>query len=395
MSVPSYSSSALLGKSNDTDFYFRRLPVQFSIGSYLKLTMLLGPPQTFLSVILACNATYYDFQLDMDFENDTVVLGAQQGLNQTSKNLALPNVIKSLVTKEFSLTVKATKSTFIVCVMDNAKNGVWTEYSHPFSLCKAEYVLLHASQSIHSVKFSGLPLMPLRKSDGLTVASILSSSYVQSAKAPSNNGEIVCPLVVPSNGFATVSGSVSVYGCNHNFMLVGNVMRHCQQNGLWTGDQPVCKAQTCGMILTSPPNGYVVEVYSGYAAYQCVAGFELWGNPVRECLEIGQWADVDVYCYVHPKIVGESSDHEFNITALLKQPIDFSCTAVGFPVPKIVWLRNGKPIFPNNRVQVKVNRVTSRLVIKYITSSDRGNYTCLASNLLGEDSETFLLIDST
>jgi hypothetical protein len=40
-----------------------------------------------------------------------------------------------------------------------------------------------------------------------------------------------------------------------------------------------------------------VEVYSGYAAYQCVAGFELWGSPVQECLEIGQWADIDAYCY--------------------------------------------------------------------------------------------------
>jgi hypothetical protein len=71
--------------------------------------------------------------------------------------------------------------------MDNAKNGHQTEYSHPFPLCKARYVLLHASQSIRSIKFSGLPLMPIRESDGVIVASILSSSFVQRDEVPSNN----------------------------------------------------------------------------------------------------------------------------------------------------------------------------------------------------------------
>jgi hypothetical protein len=287
--------------SPDTDFYFRRLPVQFSIGSYLKLTMLLGPPQTFLSVILACNATYYDFQLDMDFENGTLTFGTLQGSNHFTTKSYLPFTIKSLVDKEFSFAVRPIGSLFhaifIVDVMDYANNGHHAEYSLYFPMCTARYVLLHARQSIRSVKFSGFPLMPIRESDGKTAASILSSRLVQPPKVPSNSDEIVCPLVVPSNGFATVSGSVSVYGCKHNFRLVGNMIRQCQQNGLWTGDQPLCKAQTCNVTLTSPPNGNLVEVYSGYAAYQCVAGFELWGSPVQECLEIGQWADIDAYCY--------------------------------------------------------------------------------------------------
>ena len=84
---------------------------------------------------------------------------------------------------------------------------------------------------------------------------------------------------------------------------------------------------------------------------------------------------------------------ELNINAMLGQPVDFSCTATGLPVPEVVWLRNGKIIIPDNRVRVKVNGVKSKLAIRNVTVGDWGEYTCLASNKLGEDSKTFHLID--
>ena len=145
----------ILLMSADSDLYFRRLPVQLDVGSQLKLTMSLGLPRTMLSVLLACNSTYYDVQLDLDFENDRIALGAQRGLNQFSKKNPLPDTIKSFLDKEFSITVQTTQSTFIVAVINSAEDRIWTEYPHPFPLCKARYVLLHGSQSVHSIKFGG------------------------------------------------------------------------------------------------------------------------------------------------------------------------------------------------------------------------------------------------
>lgn len=59
-------------------------------------------------------------------------------------------------------------------------------------------------------------------------------------------GIITCPeLRDPDNGdvnFNSVKpGSVAKYKCNRGFQLVGSPSRKCQDNGEWTGKDPVCK----------------------------------------------------------------------------------------------------------------------------------------------------------
>ncbi|CAM1303011.1 Uncharacterised protein g3436 [Pycnogonum litorale] len=61
--------------------------------------------------------------------------------------------------------------------------------------------------------------------------------------------------------------------------------------------------------------------------------------------------------------------------------IKVSCTINGYPVKKIEWYFNSKPVLRNNRKVVKQNDSNiSQLIILDPGSSDRGMYQCFASN---------------
>ncbi|XP_016420901.1 myopalladin-like [Sinocyclocheilus rhinocerous] len=76
-------------------------------------------------------------------------------------------------------------------------------------------------------------------------------------------------------------------------------------------------------------------------------------------------------------------------------PVTFTCKVVGIPIPKvsglphpeIMWLLNGKPIYPDltHRMLVRENGIHS-LVIDPLTQADDGTYTCIASNKAGQSS---------
>ncbi|KAL0178694.1 hypothetical protein M9458_027588, partial [Cirrhinus mrigala] len=59
----------------------------------------------------------------------------------------------------------------------------------------------------------------------------------------------------------------------------------------------------------------------------------------------------------------------------------------GLPHPEIMWLLNGKPIYPDltHRMLVRENGIHS-LVIDPLTQADDGTYTCIASNKAGQSS---------
>jgi len=58
----------------------------------------------------------------------------------------------------------------------------------------------------------------------------------------------------------------------------------------------------------------------------------------------------------------------------------FQCEAEGNPEPKVAWLKQNSSLPADKRV------VSSRgeLVITDVTSKDKGRYTCVARNVLGE-----------
>lgn len=59
----------------------------------------------------------------------------------------------------------------------------------------------------------------------------------------------------------------------------------------------------------------------------------------------------------------------------------------GLPNPELMWLVNGKPIYPDmyHRMLVRENGVHS-LVIDPVKQKDAGTYTCIASNKAGQSS---------
>ncbi|XP_022796673.1 uncharacterized protein LOC111335087 [Stylophora pistillata] len=67
-----------------------------------------------------------------------------------------------------------------------------------------------------------------------------------------------------------------------------------------------------------------------------------------------------------------------SLTVKEKQNVILSCTAAGFPNPKITWYKNGRAI-EHERKQFE----EGKLELRNILFEDRGLYTCTAENILG------------
>lgn len=63
------------------------------------------------------------------------------------------------------------------------------------------------------------------------------------------------------------------------------------------------------------------------------------------------------------------------------------CKVSGLPIPELMWLVNGRPIYPDlhHKMLVRENGIHS-LVIDPLTQNDNGTYTCIASNKAGQSS---------
>ena len=83
--------------------------------------------------------------------------------------------------------------------------------------------------------------------------------------------------------------------------------------------------------------------------------------------------------------------------------VSFQCNATGIPAPNITWYRNGtffdKSAIPRvslngsytNQINCNIKLVTAMLTIYNATDGDSGNYTCSASNEVGQSTSTFTL----
>ncbi|XP_039184898.1 sushi, von Willebrand factor type A, EGF and pentraxin domain-containing protein 1-like isoform X1 [Crotalus tigris] len=82
------------------------------------------------------------------------------------------------------------------------------------------------------------------------------------------------------------------YFCDEGYILHGTLLRTCQANGTWDKEPPFCEPVDCG-----PPedishgflNGSVFS-FGEYVEYVCFPGYELQGNPVRQCQSNGLWS---------------------------------------------------------------------------------------------------------
>lgn len=91
-------------------------------------------------------------------------------------------------------------------------------------------------------------------------------------------------------------------------------------------------------------------------------------------------------CKVRFRARGQEMTHK--LIFLSFDLIHFSCLLVlqvsGLPTPELMWLVNGKQIYPDlyHKLMVRENGVHS-LVIDPLTQKDAGTYTCVASNKAG------------
>ena len=63
------------------------------------------------------------------------------------------------------------------------------------------------------------------------------------------------------------------------------------------------------------------------------------------------------------------------------------CLVEGFPLPEVTWLKDGEALANLRRYEV----LGEILVIRDVRVTDMGEYLCVASNPLGEDSRQFNL----
>ena len=82
---------------------------------------------------------------------------------------------------------------------------------------------------------------------------------------------------------------------------------------------------------------------------------------------------------------------EDEIVVTVSNSVEFFCFAVGSPVPLFHWEKDGTLVETEGRIRVVHGHTTSTLQIQSIIYEDAGNYSCIASNIEGEDSALFLL----
>ncbi|XP_071421021.1 hemicentin-1 [Pithys albifrons albifrons] len=81
------------------------------------------------------------------------------------------------------------------------------------------------------------------------------------------------------------------------------------------------------------------------------------------------------------------SDEPEELSVIINKPLELLCISSGIPVPKISWLKDGRPLLQTDNIHVLRGalRITSAQV------EDTGRYTCLASSPAGDDDKEYLV----
>ena len=116
-----------------------------------------------------------------------------------------------------------------------------------------------------------------------------------------------------------------------------------------------------------------------------------------------QHSVVPVVTSVYPEV------NQMNYTVDEVNSITFECTATGIPAPEITWLKDGvelnstsdpritfaaasDPMAVSRDDRETVLEVTRNLTLANTVDEDSGSYVCMASNIAGNDNDTFEVI---
>lgn len=87
---------------------------------------------------------------------------------------------------------------------------------------------------------------------------------------------------------------------------------------------------------------------------------------------------------VHARIASFSD----NFTATYREDVKLPCLTVGHPAPDILWRVKGRPFENNDRMR---QLAEGSLLIKNVTRTDAGEYSCSVENSFGKDQITHRL----
>ncbi|XP_068694975.1 sushi, von Willebrand factor type A, EGF and pentraxin domain-containing protein 1-like isoform X1 [Montipora foliosa] len=113
-----------------------------------------------------------------------------------------------------------------------------------------------------------------------------------------NCGQLSPPRNGSLRGSVTVFPNVVDFACDRGFTLEGSPSRWCQANGTWSGETTICKAKDCGSLLT-PNNGSLLgneTTYPNSVSFSCHSGFDIIGTVVRTCQANGRWSGEQPNC---------------------------------------------------------------------------------------------------
>ena len=71
--------------------------------------------------------------------------------------------------------------------------------------------------------------------------------------------------------------------------------------------------------------------------------------------------------------------------------MSLSCNATGNPVPKISWTKDGSPVSNNSRISLSQDN--KQLNITNVSRTDSGEYRCVASNSVGNETSNAAKLD--
>ncbi|XP_077013357.1 hemicentin-1 isoform X4 [Tamandua tetradactyla] len=149
-------------------------------------------------------------------------------------------------------------------------------------------------------------------------------------------------------------------------------------NMSWLKDgQPV----GLGAQLTISNQGMVLQLIKAETEdsgrYTCVASNEA-----------GEVSKHFILKVLEPPHINRSKETE-EISVIVSNPFELTCIASGIPAPKIMWMKDGRPIPWIDQVQNlgegEILRISSAQV------EDTGRYTCLASSPAGDDDKEYLV----
>ncbi|XP_027142800.1 sushi, von Willebrand factor type A, EGF and pentraxin domain-containing protein 1 isoform X2 [Larimichthys crocea] len=106
----------------------------------------------------------------------------------------------------------------------------------------------------------------------------------------------------PEHGWVNVTdtslGSMVRYTCEKGYELEGEPVRQCLSGRLWTKDAPVCRPVSCGdpgAVANGIAHGHA-HVYPEVLGYECNRGFVLKGSDTIACQANGRWSGQKPRC---------------------------------------------------------------------------------------------------